>query len=154
MRINILQILVLRVMRFHIDEEIAYEWIIDEELLEEWKLAKPGEKYQSDSFGVGGNWCLSMLPNGEDWTAVGFVILGLDSLRMSVKPEFTIECVYKLTLVVDGEELEFEEEAEFSYHDNDYAWIWPLDMYSNEKLQNVSSLQIYAKIWNIVRKRK
>ena len=54
-------------------------------------------------------------------------------------------------MVVDGEEIVFEEPAEFKFSS---FWHWPHDTYSNEKLMDVNTVQIYVKIWNIEYKAK
>ena len=149
--VNPVRIPILSKQDIPIDKKIVYEWIIDNDLLNEWKSAKPGNKYQSNTFGIGGNWCLTMLPNGDDWKGIGYTILGLDSLRMGEKSGTIIKCKCKLTMLADKKKIEFWEEAQFDYDDYDYAWIWPENTFSHDQLQKISSLKIIVKIWDIGR---
>ena len=67
--------------QIEIDKKIKYEWKISDEMLNEFKMSEPGKIFMSNSFGIDGNWCLCILPNGRDKDDKGYVCLGLNLLR-------------------------------------------------------------------------
>lgn len=138
--------------KIEIDDEIEFEWKVDETMLKEWKKAEPGKAFYSKTFGKGGNWCMWIEPNGDDWQRKG-VILGINLLRVTDGIKYNVACNYKLTMICDGKEISFQEPAEFRMDSKFWYWA-PEKSYSNQDFQNVSQVQIYLKIWDIKLKEK
>ena len=140
--------LILQRPAIKIDEEIEFEWKINDELLGELKNAKVGNIFYSKTFGIGGNWCLSIAPNGDRYERRDNVILSVHLLRVKAM-ELDVQPVkgdYELKLIADGAETTFTEPASFRYYS---WWYWPELTFSNEKFQSISTVTIKAKIWNI-----
>ena len=101
------------------------------EMLTKWKNAKSGLHFYSNLFGISNNWIVFVIPNGDGLDHVNGIkkdfVLGLRLLQkpFSVGNEsndrMSVKCMYKVMLIVDDEEIEFEEEALFNYAD--YSWF-------------------------------
>ena len=129
--------------QFDIDTEITFEWVVTDEMLEEWQEAEQGKEYYSQTFGIDGNWCMIMKPYGNEWDDEGNVILGLRLLRMTQGIKNMVSCKYRLRMKVDDEEIVFEEPADMEY---DAGWVWPDRTLSNDKLKNFSKVQIFVNV--------
>ena len=130
-----------------IDKEIVFEWKIDAEMLKEWKIAPIGQRYYSKAFGVGGNWCLWIAPKADRSERKDNVILALMLLRVSDGACYDVICQYKMRMICDGEESEYEEPAEFQMDSS--FWHWETGTLLTHKLEGVSNVQIFVNIWNI-----
>ena len=91
--------------QIEIDEEIEFEWKIDEEMLKEWKIAEPEKSFYSKTFGIAGNWCLWIAPNGKTQEKKGQVRLAAHLLRVNDGSKYNVVCKYKLMMICDGEEI-------------------------------------------------
>eukprot|EP01084_Bolivina_argentea_P168231 291805_1 len=137
---------------FEIDKELEFEWKIEAEMLKEWKNAPVGKTYYSKTFGKGGNWCMYVAPNGDIHEDNGYVVLFADLLRVNDGINYKVVCKYRFIMICDGVEISFEEPAEFEMDHN--VWFWPKNTYSAERLQSVSTVTVYMKIWDIEVKKK
>ena len=118
-------------------------------MLKECKVAKMGKIFYSRTFGKGGNWYISVAPNGDEIKRQGDVILCTGLLRCNpgIKYDYSLDCKYRFTMICDGEETSFEEPATFKMDSSN--WYLPKGTYSTEKLHNVSDVQIKIKIWDV-----
>ena len=138
--------------KFDIDKEIEVKLEIDDGMVKEWKSASAGKVFYLKTFGKTGNWSLWIAPNGETRKRRGNVVLALTLLRVNDGIDHNVTCKYKFEMICDGEVISFEEPAEFIM-DQSY-WHWPEDTYLTTQLQDISSVQISVKIWDIEIKAK
>ena len=130
-----------------INREILWEWQIDDNILKQWKNARVGQRFYSDTFGVGGNWCMLSAPNGDGKDNTGDFVLAVRLLRLDDGIHYNVVCQYELKMIIDGEEIAFDEPAEFRMDQS--FWYWPEQTLSTDKFRNMSTVQIYVKIWDI-----
>ena len=109
--------------------------MVTDKMLEEWKEAEQWKEYCSHTFGIDGNWCMTIKPYGNEWDDKGNVILGLRLLRMSQGIQNMVACKYRLRMKVDDKEIVFEEAADMEY---DAGWVCSDLTLSNDKFKNVS----------------
>eukprot|EP01084_Bolivina_argentea_P227255 383825_1 len=134
------------------NKKIHYDWIIEGDLMNEFKCARPGKYFFSPNFGLDGNeidgdnfaWCLGCNPGGigSFVPAIGF---SLQMLNMPPKVEhIVVNCI----LSSDYGNYSYTQKVSFS-HDQDctscISWRCHVYFYPND-LKQLTSLKLSASI--------
>eukprot|EP01084_Bolivina_argentea_P187529 323000_1 len=118
-------------------KEFKKEWIINEDIINEFKNYKCGKIYQSETCGLGNNFCLACFPNGACQSQKESLIFGVNVIQIYHK----IAVIGMYIVLKENEKgIECNAEIEFEPVADGASYYWGMDEFKTKWLNDVSLL--------------